>query len=79
MDKRPVSHESQLLLAGVKVTLVPHGITDLGGRVFVVLDVVAPHSVENYSPDDLRHIAARLKLAADEAEALGRTAQRRQA
>lgn len=76
---KPVSHQSQLTIAGANVTLVPHYIDHVGARVFLVLDTPRPHQVNNYSPDDLRHIAARLKLAADEAEALERTAQRRRA
>ncbi len=74
-----ITHESQLNLAGADVTLVPHYVDHVGPRVFVVLDTTHDHQVHNYTPDDLRHIAARLKLAADEAESLERTAQRRRA
>ncbi len=62
------------------VTLVPHHSEHVGTNVFLVLDASnAQHIVTNLSPDSVRMLIARLKLALIEAEALAHKAQRRSA
>ncbi len=78
MSKSP-SHQSRLSFAGASLTLVPHHIDSVGPRVFLVLDTTQTHNIVNYTPEDLRFLAMQLILAADEASALARTAQRRRA
>ena len=54
------------------VTFFPHYLPGVGPRVFVILDNPRAHDPRNYSPDDARLFADRLKMAACEAEAIAK-------
>jgi hypothetical protein len=63
------------------VTFRPHYLADIGARVFMVID--RPYRTDstqealNMDADDARRFADRLKIAACQAEAIGKQHERR--
>lgn len=62
-----------VMIGNHPVTFTPHYLPGIGPRVIVVDQCPGPR---NLSPEDARMYASHFKLAADEAEALARRAQR---
>jgi hypothetical protein len=77
--KTPLEQSREPMRLGhCAATFVPHCISGIGARVFMVIDTKGAHEIINLSADDARRIADRLKIAACEAEAIGRKRQRTQ-
>lgn len=73
-----MSTENQALqLGALGLQFRPHHISGIGARVFVIIDEPRMHEALNLSADDARLFADRLKIAACQAEAIGRKTERR--
>jgi hypothetical protein len=69
--------EQALQLDSVRVLFKPHHLDAIGPRVFVVIDEPHIHTGMNLTADHARRLAERLIIAACQAEALERNAERR--
>lgn len=63
-----------IVIDHARVTIVPHHIATIGPRVYVLISKENGQVMACGTPDQLRHLADRLKLAAGEAEDLSRQA-----
>jgi hypothetical protein len=64
-----------LQIGSIKLHILPHYINGIDARVFLVVDEA--HIAMNFSADDARRFADRLKIAACQAESIGKQADRR--
>lgn len=64
-------------LGSVQATLGPHHLAGVGALVFLVLDEPGTHCLFNLTAERARLLADALKIAACQAEAIARRAERR--